>query len=368
MPHPNAILIGFEEQGNLGVGYVASMLTRRGFAVRILDFRETRESILDTIRSARPALVGFSLIFQYYVPQFRALAAYLRNMGSACPFTAGGHYPSLRYEQVLRDVPQLDSVVRFEGEITSAELMQRLAEGRDWHDVTGVAYRDGDRCIANPPRQLVDDLDELPFPARPLESALTVLGRKASPILASRGCCRDCSFCSIRQFYGQVPGKKVRTRNPVNVVQEMKALYEQNGVSIFLFQDDDFPVWGPFGRRWVARFIDSLREQELYGKVIWKISCRSDEVEPELFARLRDAGLYVVYLGIESGNESGLRVLNKQVKLDDNLRAIIILKELNLCFTCGYMLFNPAIPFDSVMENTAYLRQITAGGMARAVS
>ena len=367
MTLPNVILIGFQEQGNLGVGYVASMLTRRGFAVRILDFRETRESILDTIRSAKPALVGFSLIFQYYVPQFRALAAYLRNNGVACHFTAGGHYPSLRYEQVLRDVPQLDSVVRFEGEITSAELMQRLAEGRDWHDVTGIAYRDGDRCIANPPRQLVDDLDELPFPARPLESALTVLGRKASPILASRGCCRDCSFCSIRQFYGQVPGKKVRTRNPVNVVKEMKALYEQNGVSIFLFQDDDFPVWGPFGRRWVARFIDSLREQELYGKVIWKISCRSDEVEPELFARLRDAGLYVVYLGIESGNESGLRVLNKQLRLDDSLRAIRILKELNLCFTYGYMLFDPSSTFDSVRENTAYLRQITAGGMAPAV-
>ncbi|MGA1996193.1 MAG: radical SAM protein [Bryobacteraceae bacterium] len=367
MTLPNVILIGFQEQGNLGVGYVAAMLTRRGFAVRILDFRERRESILDTIRSANPVLVGFSLIFQYYVPRFRALAAYLRDNGIACHFCAGGHYPSLRYEHVLRDVPELDSVVRFEGEITSAELMQRLAEGRDWHDVTGIAYRDGDRCIANGPRPLLADLDELPFPARPLESALTVLGRRASPILASRGCCRDCSFCSIRQFYGQVPGKKVRTRNPAKVVQEMKALYEENGVSIFLFQDDDFPVWGPFGRRWIARFIDSLREQGLYGKVIWKISCRSDEVEPELFARLRDAGLYVVYLGIESGNETGLRALNKQLRLDDSLQAVRILKDLDLCFTYGFMLFDPSSTFDSVRENTAYLRQITADGGVPAV-
>jgi anaerobic magnesium-protoporphyrin IX monomethyl ester cyclase len=363
----NVILIGFQEQGNLGVGYVASMLTRRGFNVRILDFRERRESILGTIRSAKPLLVGFSLIFQYYVPQFRALAAYLRDNGIACHFCAGGHYPSLRHEHVLQDVPELDSVVRFEGEITLAELMQRLAEGRNWHDVTGIAYRDGDRCITNQPRQLIADLDELPFPARPLESALTVLGRKASPILASRGCCRDCSFCSIRQFYGQVPGKKVRTRNPAKVVQEMKALYEENGVSIFLFQDDDFPVWGPFGRRWIAQFIDSLREQGLYGKVIWKISCRSDEVEPELFARLRDAGLYVVYLGIESGNETGLRALNKQLRLDDSLRAVRILTDLGLCFTYGFMLFDPSSTFDSLRENTAYLRQIAADGIVPAV-
>jgi hypothetical protein len=147
----------------------------------------------------------------------------------------------------------------------------------------------------------------------------------------------------------------------------MKALYEENGVSIFLFQDDDFPVWGPFGRRWIAQFIDSLREQGLYGKVIWKISCRSDEVEPELFARLRDAGLYVVYLGIESGNEAGLRALNKQLRLDDSLRAVRILKDLDLCFTYGFMLFDPSSTFDSVRENTAYLRQITADGGVPAV-
>jgi radical SAM superfamily enzyme YgiQ (UPF0313 family) len=364
---PNVILIGFQEQGNLGVGYVAATLIQRGFAVRILDFRERRESILDTIRFANPVLVGFSLIFQYYVPQFRALAAYLRNNGIACHLCAGGHYPSLRYEHVLRDVPELDSVVRFEGEITLAELVQRIAEDREWHDVAGIAYRDGDKYITNPPRPLIADLDELPFPVRPLESSLRVLGRRASPILASRGCCRDCSFCSIRQFYGQVPGKKVRTRNPAKVVEEMRTLYEENGVSIFLFQDDDFPVWGQFGRRWIAQFIDSLREQGLYGNVIWKISCRSDEVESELFARLRDAGLYVVYLGIESGNEAGLRALNKQLRLDDSLRAVRILKDLDLCFTYGFMLFDPSSTFDSVRENTAYLKQITADGGVPAV-
>src|ERR1035438_3533931 len=103
---PNVILIGFQEQGNLGVGYVASMLTSRGFAVRILDFRERRESILETIRSAKPVLVGFSVIFQYYVPQFRALAAYLRNNGIACHFCVGGHYPSLRYEPASPDGPE----------------------------------------------------------------------------------------------------------------------------------------------------------------------------------------------------------------------------------------------------------------------
>jgi radical SAM superfamily enzyme YgiQ (UPF0313 family) len=180
--------------------------------------------------------------------------------------------------------------------------------------------------------------------------------------MASRGCCRDCSFCSIRQFYGQVPGKKVRVRKPVKVVEEMRTLHEENGVSIFLFQDDDFPVWGEFGRRWVAQFIESLRAAGLYGRVIWKISCRVDEVEPELFGRMRDAGLYVVYLGIESGNEAGLQALNKQLTVGDSLRAVTILRSLGLAFTYGFMLFDPSSTFESVRENVGFLRRITSDG------
>lgn len=361
MAGPSAVLIGFQEQGNLGIGYVAAALIQRGVAVRILDFRDSPESILAAIRATEPTLVGFSLIFQYYVPQFRALATYLRDNGVRSHFCAGGHYPSLRYAEVLRDVPALDSVIRFEGERTLPELLDCLVVGRDWRSVPGIAYHAGEECLATPARPLIADLDELPFPARPLESALTVLGQKASPILASRGCSRACAFCSIREFYRQVPGKKVRVRQPERVVEEMQALYA-DGVRIFLFLDDDFPVWGQFGQRWSAGFITALQSAGLYGKVVWKISCRSDEVEPELFGRLRDAGLYVVYLGIESGTDAGLQVLNKHLTVEEHYRAVATLADLGLAYTYGFMLFDPSTTFASIQENVRFLRRITAGG------
>lgn len=362
--HPSAVLVGFLDQGNLGLGYVAAMLMQHGFAARIIDLREEESAILATLRDEDPVLVGFSIIFQYYVPKFGELASYLRNNGVTCHFTAGGHYPSLRYQEILRDMPELDSVVRFEGELTATELMQCLTEARDWHQVAGIAYRQGEQYVASQPRPLITDLDVLPYPARPLDAKLTALGRKASPILASRGCCRDCSFCSIRQFYGQVPGRKVRVRHPASVVQEMKTLHEENGTSIFLFQDDDFPVWGAFGRRWVSQFIESLEAADLSGRILWKISCRSDEVEPELFSRLRDAGLYMVYLGIESGNETGLITLNKKLTVDDNHRAVGILKNLGLAFGYGFMLFDPSSTFESVRANLVFLRRLTENGSA----
>ena len=96
--------------------------------------------------------------------------------------------------------------------------------------------------------------------------------------------------------------------------------------------------------------------------MIWKISCRADEVEPELFLRMRDAGLYMVYLGLESGTQTGLQILNKQLNVEDNLRAVAVLKEMELALAYGFMLFDPTSTFESVRANVAFLRQIGADG------
>ncbi len=356
-----AALVGFHDQGNLGIGYLAATLRINGFAVSVLDFREGPSAILEAIQCTRPEVVGFSLIFQYYLPQFAQLADYLRNNGIDALFCAGGHFPSLRHEEVLQAVPSLDCVVRGEGGLTLLELMQRLAGGHDWHDVAGIAYRDGENCVTTPLRPLVPDLDSLPFPDRSKDS-LTILGKNVRTLIASRGCAHDCSFCSIRQFYLLSPGRKVRVRNPSKVVEEMKALHEENGVLIFAFQDDDFPIRGASGRRWVARFLEELRCAELAGRTIWKISCRTDEVDPDLILAMRDAGLYMVYLGLESGNAAGLQLLNKSLTVGDNLRAVARLRELELAVAYGFMMFDPSSSFDSVRANVAFLRQVTADG------
>ena len=98
----------------------------------------------------------------------------------------------------------------------------------------------------------------------------------------------------------------MRTRKPAEVVREMRMLHEERGITIFLFQDDDFPLFGPVWRRWANEFVDELHRNHLPGKVIWKMNCRADVVERELFLKMREAGLYLVYMGLESGSEEGL--------------------------------------------------------------
>lgn len=355
------ILVGFQNQGNLGLGYLAAVLRRHGYPVQVIDIEQDPEEILRIATELNPILMGFSLIFQFFIDRYAALLYLLRQNGIDCHFTMGGHFPSLSYEQTLELVPELDSVVRFEGESTLVELVDAVTTGTDWREIHGIAFRNEHGVTLTKPRALLEDLDQLPYPDRDFEPE-AVIGRSIMPILASRGCARTCSFCSIHTFYRAAPGRIVRTRKPAEVVREMSLLHEERGTTIFLFQDDDFPLFGQVWRRWANQFVDELERSGLSKKVIWKMNCRADAVDRELFIRMRDAGLYLVYMGLESGSEQGLETLHKQITVEQNLRAVSILKSIGLMFEYGFMLLDPSSTFESIRENINFLRTILADG------
>lgn len=358
-------LIGYQDQGNLGMGYLAAVLQARGFTVEMIEIRDGPERIGARLIGRPPLVVGFSLIFQFFLPQYRRVARHLRTIGINSHFTIGGHYPSLCHDEVLIDFPELDSVARYEGEFTLVDLVQRLADGQDWRDVPGLAFLRLGEVVEASQRPLVQDLDSLPFPYRPFEPE-KLGGFPTLPLLASRGCARRCSFCSIHTFYRTAPGKVVRVRKPDRIVEEMLHLRNRYGVRVFLFQDDDFPLWGKVGRAWATELADRIHDSGLDRDTIWKVSCRAEYVEADFFSRLRDAGLFLVYMGIESGVEDGLKILNKGMTVEQNLKGVQTLKDLGIVFQYGFMLFDPSSTFESVRENIAFLRQIVGDGSAAA--
>ena len=363
--NPDVALIGYQDQGNLGMGYLAAVLQQAGRTVVMMDIRDGPERVAERLIHREPLVIGFSLIFQYFLPQYRRLAAYLRKVGITCHFTMGGHYPSLCHDELLNNFPELDSVVRYEGEVTLAELVEHLAAGGNWRETPGLAYLNQGQVVLTEPRSLVPDLDSLPFPYRPYK-AEQIGGFPTLPLLASRGCARRCSFCSIHTFYRTAPGKVVRVRQPGKVIEEMLTLSREHAVRVFLFQDDDFPLWGKAGRRWAEELVGRMHDSGLAGRTLWKISCRAEYVDPELFGILRDAGLFLVYMGIESGVEQGLQILHKQMSVEQNLAAVRTLKQLGILFSYGFMLFDPSSTFESVRENVNFLRQIVGDGSAPA--
>jgi radical SAM superfamily enzyme YgiQ (UPF0313 family) len=354
----DALLVGWERQENLGLRSILAYLRAQGFRASLVAFDPADQgSVVRAVRRARPRLVGFSIIFQYTLSEFTELARALRASGSDAHFTAGGHFPSLRPATTLDRIPELDSVVRFEGEHTAADLVRALRRGDEWRALEGLACRGPAGVVVNPPRPLAE-LDRLPWPVRARRRDPPGAVRSA-PILASRGCQYDCSFCSIREFYAGARGAPRRTRSPEDVVREMAHLHRRQGVTVFLFQDDDFAMRTPAQRAWLREFLDGLDRAELSGRIGWKISCRVDDLDPSLLARCRERGLLAAYLGVESGSAAGLLTLRKRVTVRQNLEAIRMLADARVAYDLGFMLFDPDSTFDTVRENLRFLRKVS---------
>jgi len=357
----SVLLIGYQDQDNLGLRYLMSAVLAAGHRATLMTYRSDVDEITRFINSCKPDVVGFSLIFQYMVPDFARIIASLRDRGIRTHFTIGGHYASFEPEEVLRQMPGLDSVVRFEGEQTLVHLLNRLGNKKDWRDLDGIAYRCDDEIRLTLIAEPVTDLDDLPLPDR---QSIDYEGHPmpTASVLGSRGCPWKCSFCSIRPFYEEQGGKLRRFRRPQSVVNELIDLYRHRGVSIFLFQDDDFLAGGKRAKRWAVDIADLIRDAGLAGKIVFKISCRSDEIDEEIIRRLMDGGLTHVYMGVESGDEQDLLNMNKLLKPATHLQAGRTLKNLGLSFDFGFMLVQPYSTFDTIRNNIAFLEEFIGDG------
>jgi anaerobic magnesium-protoporphyrin IX monomethyl ester cyclase len=357
----SVLLIGFQDQDNLGLRYLLSSVRQAGFAGRIESYSADPRPIVELVERLRPDVIGFSLIFQYMSPAFARVIEALRAAGCRSHIAIGGHYPSFDPAEVLQRIPGADCVVRFEGERTLVELMEKLSRGEDWRAIAGIAHRRGEEVVVNPLRPVLDDLDLLPFPDRS-DVDYRSQDLPMASVLGSRGCPWDCSFCSIRPFYEAQGGKLRRLRSPAAVVEEMRQLHFDKGAEMFLFQDDDFLATGRRARRWAEEIASRVVEAGLKGRIAFKISCRSDEVHYDTMARLAEAGLTHVYMGVENGDDQGLVNMNKMMKASAHFEAGEILRSLDMSFDFGFMLLEPYSTIETVRNNIAFLDRYVGDG------
>lgn len=351
------LLVAFGEEENLGVGYLMSVLQGAGITSRMIDIRYDSEEILAAIKRESPVVVGFSVIYETCLDGFTELVSYLRKGGVDCHFTAGGHYASLYPEELFGFIPGLDSVVRFEGEYTFPELVNCLVTASDWKGLRNLAYRENGRVIRTPLREPEKNLDNFPYPyRRPLREY--ALGKRYSTIISGRGCTYSCSFCNTGEFYRQAGGPLKRIRRPEAVVDEMLRLYSESGCRIFLFQDDDNPVKTAGGNLWIKSFCSEIERTGLLGRVIWKMNCRPDEIDPEIFSMMKSHGLFLVFIGLEDGTDEGLKRFNKKMTVESARYCVEVLRQLGIGFDYGYILFQPESTFSSLRESLRFLEEI----------
>lgn len=293
------------------------------------------------------------MVFTGRAPEFCRLAQSLRDDGYRGHVVAGGHFASFNCERLLKDFPAFDSIALGEGEEIICALAGHLEDpGR----VAGLCYRKPDGSIAiNPSTGNPDNLDALPFPKR--TAFHSYYGKPIASVLTSRGCWRDCTFCSINAWYKRGGGKKFRVRSVDNIVAEIKDLYFRLGVRIFNLQDDNFFL--PDTAKALERF-RSLRDglrREGVGQIAIAVKARPDSITRESIAVLDELGLFRVFLGVENASEHGLRNLNRKCELNQILNALEVLNDFDVHVAFNLLMFEPDTVMDDILINLRFLER-----------
>ncbi|HEY9246300.1 MAG TPA: radical SAM protein [Candidatus Methanoperedens sp.] len=348
-------LVGAELEENLGLRYIASALEHKGHEVEIVPFNSEHD-VPDAVKQAvdfSSDITCLSMVFTSRGREFCVLASSLRDNGYGGHINAGGHFAALNCGSLLKDFPAFDSVALGEGEDILCSLAENLG---DVSKVSGLCYRQNDGAVKiNPSKGNPDNLDALNFPKR--TTFHEYFGKPIASILSSRGCWRNCAFCSINAWYKQGGGKKFRVRSVENIIAEMKELYFGHGIRIFNFQDDNFFL--PNHEQARLRFEalrDGLHKEGVQGIAI-AIKARPDSITNESVRVLDDLGLFRVFLGVENASENGLRALNRKCALDEILNSLKILNDFDVHIAFNMLMFEPDTVMDDILVNLRFMER-----------
>lgn len=301
----------------IGLLYVAASLEQAGHRVRVCDLAAEGERLDE--RDIRQAdLVGISADT---TRSAKALAIARRVSASGRPVVMGGPHPQFMAREIL-NTGHVDYIVKGEGEAVFPHLLAALEKGDDAASVNGLIYSSGGRLLETPAAAIVD-VEALPFPARHLVDLnryrASMAGRPITPVVTSRGCPGACHFCSSSSFFG----RGWRWRSPESVLAEVDEVYNLYGFRAICFMDDNFTLAPPR----VIRIAEGIIERG-YDLKWWNLS-RVDTIvkNPDMLAKMAEAGSTTVYLGIESGNEETLNSLGKNTKAADVVTAVELLRN-----------------------------------------
>ncbi|MFF4379146.1 B12-binding domain-containing radical SAM protein [Kitasatospora sp. NPDC001547] len=346
----------------LGIAYCAGALRHHGFEVAMLDgmlHDWTEEETARRILELRPDVVGITVVLNHFPDSTARLCALLRESGYQGKIVIGGHAVSFIPDRVLNGTPVVDAVVSGEGEGPLVGYVRAVAAGEDPRLVPGV-YARWDGEVRWKPAPRVRNLDALAAPARDLTREVIDLDGLVC-VSTSRGCYARCTFCSIPRFYGLERDRPLANgswlaRSVNHTTAEIADLHERFGLIELLVVDDEFFGGSEAGHA-RARMIGE-RLEELALPVEFAMSCRAENVEEEVLTALARGGLRHVFVGLETGDDEALRLYGKGHSVEQNARAVRIIKSLGLSFQPGFMLFNHRATIAEVRANLDFLKEI----------
>lgn len=334
----------------LGQQYVAAALLQAGHTVRCLNLANHTQAdaeavALDEAQRFRPDLIGFTL-FTYNARIGYDLARRLRD--SAPVLVAGGpHATALPREPIGHG---FDISVAGEGEHAIVAIVSALAHGRSVDGVPGAHAREGD----GPPYRTIDDLDSLPFAHLSAEcfgADAAGHGGVAGGLMTSRGCPARCTFCA-----NYVTGRAYRWRSAENVVAEMVALRSRWGLSHFPFWDDAFTARRPR----LEELCDAISAEPRLGGITWTCITPGNMVLPRDLERMRRAGCVAINFGIESGDRTILKAIQKGQTPERVAAAVKSAKRAGMITIVNFMFGFPGEGLAELANTRALMEELAA--------
>lgn len=352
----------------LGLAYLAAALREAGHEVGLhnrlsvqsgggLSWAELDRATEGVLADAAPDLVGISGVTVSFADML-AVAEIARRVRPRARIVLGGAHASAVPVETLERVTAADCLVVGEGE----ERIVALAAGLDPGSLPGVAWRDsGGEVRVNPWEAPQRSLDELPPPARDLldmrryvgESRGTVLGSplRCINLLSGRGCLHRCAFCSepaysVRGYRGQ---------SPERTVEEAHGLLARYRTPLLVFMDEDFVA----DRERVVHLMELWQREGLARRVRFAVQARADGLDPELLTAMARAGCIHLELGMESGSDRVLKLMNKGCTVAQNCAAAEMVKRAGIMLQLNVVCGAPGETEDELRASLALVEAIS---------
>jgi len=333
----------------LGLAYLAAVLEEADYEVKVFDCPPlgiTHKNLEGLLADFSPDFVGITCMSMIYPSALEAAAISKK----CCPdalVAIGGPHATFYDVEILTESPHIDVVVRGEGEKTVVEMANCLAEGEKIQKIHGITLRKQKEIVRTPDRELIQNLNELPYPAYhlfPIDN-YRVFGKKILPIMTSRGCPFQCSFCVTSRMVG----KKFRARSPENVTAELKWLVSEHNADAFCFYDDTLTL----DKKRIFDICEMIKKEKI--GVPWDCQTRADQVSNEVLSKMVEAGCQLVSFGAESGSQKILGSIGKGTTVEQNLKAIRLAKEAGLLVAISIVLGYPGETVETLRETVDFI-------------
>jgi len=291
---------------NYGLGYIASVLKEQGHSVDYIVLKNEKDilGLYGKIKEKKPKIIGFSATTAQFV-YLKDIAKRTKEISDSF-IVCGGIHPTLKPECIL-EIPDLDAIVRGEGEFPMFEFTKALENSENYHKIKNFWFKEKDRIIKNELMTFIENLDDLPFPDKSSLDYQRVIDESegANRFIFSRGCIFECAYCSNKPLAQLCQGTYFRQRSARKAIEEIELDAEKYKFIGIIFDDDIISL----NKRWFYEFFTLYKKNFSYP---FACNLRVGTVDSDMIRLLKEAGAYRVFIGIEHGNEQFRKAILKR--------------------------------------------------------